>query len=43
LGKGLRLAHKDFLCHLLDALILLHALLSSLRDCSTSPWTSLVA
>src|SRR5215207_3293807 len=33
MGKGLRLAHKDFLCHLLDALILLHAL-SSLRDCS---------
>src|SRR5918994_1706255 len=29
LGKGLRLAHNDFLCHLLDSLILLHALLLS--------------
>ena len=27
MGQGLRLAHKGFLCHLLDALILLHALL----------------
>src|SRR5215207_5507720 len=33
LGQGLGLAHKDFLGHLLDALILLHAL-SSLRRAS---------
>src|SRR5215217_9332971 len=28
MNQGLRLAHKDFLCHLLDALIFLHALSS---------------
>ena len=27
MSQGLRLAHKGFLCHLLDTLILLHALL----------------
>src|SRR5215208_4310008 len=32
LGLVLRLAHKDFLCHLLAALILLHALSSLARD-----------
>src|SRR5215212_8921073 len=40
LGKGLRLAHNDFLCHLLDDLIFLHALLLP-KGLLPGPWSSL--